>query len=166
MPINPIQRTHTQMHASFRLHVLLMLLLMPLLLGTIPGYCLLHRYRYHTHTIIAALALHQLPTCFTHTNRPASAHAYKLTCLHALLSLSHSRSRSLCMCCPFPSLSHPPSAAIRRRSSAPSVLSCSPASHPPHLKLASVACLTPKMRALQDARRLRHRQRCERRRCC
>ncbi|KAL6898217.1 hypothetical protein GGI43DRAFT_88256 [Trichoderma evansii] len=45
---------------------------------------------------------------YPHANRAASARAYKLTCLHTLLFLSHSRSRSLCMCCPFPSLSHPP----------------------------------------------------------
>lgn len=105
-------------------------------------------------------------------NRPASAHAYdKLTCPAHSSSLSHSRRRSLCMCCPFPSLSHPSSAAIRRPSSAPSpgplLLACI-ASNPPHSKPMSLArplhSSEDGMRALQHGRRLRHRRRSERRR--
>lgn len=73
-----------------------------------------YRYRHHAHAITAealaciASATHiHIHRVYPPANRPASAHAYyynKLTCLHTLLL---SRSRSLCMCCPFPSLSHP-----------------------------------------------------------
>lgn len=161
MPINPIQRTHTQiLHASLRLHVLLVLVLMPPLL-----YFPMHRCQCRTQTI---MALHQLPTRFTHTQTGCICTRIQTT-QHACTLFSFSRILVLALfACAAPS---PLSRARRQLPSVavhlpPSALSCSPASHPPHIKLESLARCTPKMRALQDGRRLGQRQRCERRRCC
>lgn len=124
MPINPIQRTHTQIHtriveitrtAGAGAGADAAAALFPYASMPMP---------YPDHHGIASVT-HQV---YPHTNRlHLHAHTNYPTCLHALLFLSHSRPRSLCMCCPFPSLSHPPSAAVRRRSSAsfgPLLLAC------------------------------------------
>ncbi|KAH8123212.1 hypothetical protein LI328DRAFT_169677 [Trichoderma asperelloides] len=96
MPINPIQRTHTQMHASLRLHVLLVLVLMliPVLMPPLL-YFPMHRCQCRTQTI---MALHQLPTRFTHTQTGCICTRIQTTqhaCTLFSLSLAFSSSLSL-----------------------------------------------------------------------
>jgi hypothetical protein len=153
MPINLVQRTHTQIHAPARLHVLLMLMLMlmlPLLYFRLDPYPSIPSWQRRSLACIAsATHIHLL---YPPANRPASAHAYnRLTCLHTLL-LSRTLAVALFACAAPSPLSlasvvscHPPPFICPPHQS---VFSCSPASHPPHSEPTSLDRWSPKMRAL------------------
>jgi hypothetical protein len=132
---------------------------------TIP-YQQQHRQR-RSHTYCRRIALSTQPV-YPHTklrhSALASTHAYTHACAHSFLS-----SLPLCMCCPFPSLSHP-SVSCR-----PPFI-CPPRSSPAclqHIVLQQTE--VPRLWTRPDTEhhartarlgRLRHRRRCERCKCC
>lgn len=74
MPINSVQRTHT--HIPTRI-IQITRIADADAAATLPISLGIHRCRYHAHRIIAeALALHQLPTCFTHTQTGLRLHSH------------------------------------------------------------------------------------------